>query len=188
MPFFFIGDENARVIARVRDGEGNRLPVVRKDLKEFQLIERGGPDRWSLVVPYRPQVRLWLRSARGKGERRLAELEGSTALRAASHVLPWLNQFGGKSSEVKNAVKLIEDVGEPERLFVVAPALAGNSRLTRMDSETRLALEMAAHEESERRALEGELMILEEAWRQAEEIAAISDSLLLPKNVDDISV
>lgn len=42
----------------------------------------------------------------------------------------------------------------------------------------RLALEMAAHEESERRALEGELSDLEEAWREADEIATIADALL----------
>jgi hypothetical protein len=42
----------------------------------------------------------------------------------------------------------------------------------------RLALEMAAHEESERRALEGELLDLEEAWREADEIATIADALL----------
>ncbi|HJU75018.1 MAG TPA: hypothetical protein VJ717_14840 [Gemmatimonadaceae bacterium] len=41
----------------------------------------------------------------------------------------------------------------------------------------RLALEMAAHEESERRALEGELEELEEAWREADEIATIADAL-----------
>ncbi|HUH13106.1 MAG TPA: hypothetical protein VMK65_08345 [Longimicrobiales bacterium] len=40
-----------------------------------------------------------------------------------------------------------------------------------------LALEMALHEESERRALEGELAELEEAWREAEEIAGIADAL-----------
>jgi hypothetical protein len=42
----------------------------------------------------------------------------------------------------------------------------------------RLALEMAANEDSERRALRGELAQLEEAWREAEEIAAIADHLL----------
>jgi hypothetical protein len=42
----------------------------------------------------------------------------------------------------------------------------------------RLALEMAAHEESERRALEGELLELEEAWREADEIATIADALI----------
>ena len=40
---------------------------------------------------------------------------------------------------------------------------------------------MALHEEDERRALEGELWRLEQAWREAEEIAGIADNLLLPK-------
>ncbi len=44
----------------------------------------------------------------------------------------------------------------------------------------RLALEMAANEDAERRALEGELAELEAAWREAEEIAAIADTLLVP--------
>jgi len=43
----------------------------------------------------------------------------------------------------------------------------------------RLALEMAAHEDGERRAMEGELALLELAWREAEEVAAIADSLPL---------
>ena len=42
----------------------------------------------------------------------------------------------------------------------------------------RLALEMAAHEESERRALDGELAELAAAWREADEIATIADALL----------
>jgi hypothetical protein len=42
----------------------------------------------------------------------------------------------------------------------------------------RLALEMAAHEETERRALEGELEDLAAAWREADEIASIADALL----------
>ncbi|HEV8214332.1 MAG TPA: hypothetical protein VGP95_00815, partial [Gemmatimonadaceae bacterium] len=49
----------------------------------------------------------------------------------------------------------------------------------------RLALEMASHEENERRALEGELHLLESAWRDAEEIAAIADGLLLPDETGD---
>jgi polyribonucleotide nucleotidyltransferase len=38
---------------------------------------------------------------------------------------------------------------------------------------------MAAHEEAERRALDGELALLEAAWRQAEEIASIADDLIV---------
>jgi hypothetical protein len=45
---------------------------------------------------------------------------------------------------------------------------------------TRLALEMALHEEQERRALAGELVELELAWREAEEVAAIADNLFVP--------
>lgn len=43
---------------------------------------------------------------------------------------------------------------------------------------------MALHEEQERRALEGELWMLERAWREAEEIAAISDNLLVRKSAE----
>jgi hypothetical protein len=41
----------------------------------------------------------------------------------------------------------------------------------------RLALEMAANEDIERRALEGELAALSAAWKEAEEIATIADEL-----------
>jgi hypothetical protein len=37
----------------------------------------------------------------------------------------------------------------------------------------KLALEMATTDDAERRALDGEIAVLEEAWREAEEIAAI---------------
>lgn len=46
-----------------------------------------------------------------------------------------------------------------------------------------LALEMALHEESERVALRGDLAALEAAWREAEELAAIADGLLVPSTL-----
>jgi hypothetical protein len=49
--------------------------------------------------------------------------------------------------------------------------------LPRLPLVDRLALEMAANEDAERRALQGELALLEQAWRDAEEIAAIADAL-----------
>ena len=63
--------------------------------------------------------------------------------------------------------------------------LSGPGWVRKMPKPTRLALEMALHEEQERRALEGELAQLELAWREAEEIAAIADNLLLPEHTDD---
>jgi hypothetical protein len=52
--------------------------------------------------------------------------------------------------------------------------------LGRLPAPRRLALEMALHEVSERRAIEGELSALEAAWKEAEDIAGIADDLLLP--------
>jgi hypothetical protein len=53
--------------------------------------------------------------------------------------------------------------------------------LPRLPLVDRLALEMAANEDAERRALEGELAALQAAWRGAEEIAAIADGMFLER-------
>jgi hypothetical protein len=55
--------------------------------------------------------------------------------------------------------------------------------LHRLPRVQRLALEMALHETTEQHALDDELNLLERAWREAEEIAAISDDLLTPEHV-----
>ena len=49
----------------------------------------------------------------------------------------------------------------------------------------RLALEMALHEESERRAMDGELAALELAWAEAEQIAKIADDMFLPASMNE---
>ena len=54
--------------------------------------------------------------------------------------------------------------------------------LPRLPLVDRLALEMAANEDVERRALEGELSLLESAWKGAEAIAAIADRLFLDRS------
>ena len=114
---------------------------------------------------------------------------GETAVTAAGLILPKINAFGGSSLQVKNAVKRIELAGSADRLFKRTiphgPEFADVYPIKRMEPDVRLALEMAAHEETERRALEGELSILEAAWREAEEIADISDRLLIPKGVEE---
>ena len=123
-------------------------------------------------------------------------LEGEAAVRAAGALLPLVNRSGGSAADVQRAVGIVEEAESPERLFAsAARTLAarsgsgfGDSRrrtaLKRVPLATRLALEMAAHEETERRALEGELYLLEEAWQQAEEIAAIADDMFLPPSID----
>ena len=51
--------------------------------------------------------------------------------------------------------------------------------LFRLPAVDRLALEMAANEDVERRAMHGELDDLRAAWRDAEEIAAIADEMFI---------
>ena len=53
----------------------------------------------------------------------------------------------------------------------------GHTPLFRLPSVDRLALEMASNEDVERRALTGELVDLLDAWKEAEEIAAIADDM-----------
>ncbi|MGH7618779.1 MAG: hypothetical protein ACREPM_16280 [Gemmatimonadaceae bacterium] len=118
-------------------------------------------------------------------------LRGDSALRAAGSLLPAINRSGAKRAEVDDAVRIISTLGEPSKLFERyatqdvplskrRTAYGGPGHvLASLPKEIRLALEMATHEDSERRALDGELAVLETAWRDAEEIAAISDDLVV---------
>ncbi len=56
--------------------------------------------------------------------------------------------------------------------------------LQSLKSATRITLEMALHEEQERRAIRGELHILEAVWREAEEIASIAVNMFVPEETD----
>jgi hypothetical protein len=193
--FLWIGYRR-RIVARVATADGKVLPVAREDIKEVRLITRDTPEGWILSVPYRTGImeyEPWRTIASHEGE--TTELRGPEAIRAAGKILPKVNVYGGTSSRVRDAVGLIEEAGHPERFFRVAarkvecvpsPIFDKDiSVVQNMRSDVRLALEMAAHEESERRALEGELRALEEEWRQAELIAAIADRLLIPQQIEE---
>ena len=114
-------------------------------------------------------------------------LTGEAAIRAAGMILPAVNWGGARKTEVATATNLVECAKSVDDLFttVVQQRPARSARLDAFDAPLRLALEMAAHEESERRALEGELALLEAAWKDAEEIAAIADNLLLPSSIEE---
>jgi hypothetical protein len=135
--------------------------------------------------------RLWVVCSRA-----LTVLSGDDALRAAGQLLPKLNAAGARAPQVQSAVRLIEEVGDPVKMVAIQAARGRPSPRSRrtparglaigeLSTEVRVALEMAAHEEAERRALEGELALLEEAWRDAEEIAAIADDMFLPEGTAD---
>jgi hypothetical protein len=166
---------------RLVDVERIRLTVQHDTLQlSVPVVPQGGASPW------------W----RYRKMRETRILEGEAAVRAAGALLPLVNRSGGSAADVQRAVSIVEEAESPERLFEsAARTLAarsgsgfGNPRrrtsLKRVPLATRLALEMAAHEETERRALEGELHLLEEAWQNAEEIAAIADDMFLPQSVD----
>lgn len=50
-----------------------------------------------------------------------------------------------------------------------------------LPTHERLALEMAVHDQRERRFLEGELALLEHEWHEAEELAGIVDQIITPR-------
>ena len=168
------GSEDA-IVARIPYEDiqhAQRVAAVRR--RDLGDIRFGSAGDGSLLL-----------SLRVRGD--TVHLTGEEAERGAGYILPAINWAGAEKSEVEHAVRLIEDSQKPPSEFVheVARQAGGGRRLQELPSASRLALEMASHEESERRAMEGELALLEAAWRQAEEIAKIADNLLVPPSVDE---
>jgi hypothetical protein len=193
--------QQRRVRARLRVPDFDMPVGVRlKQLNRVALVREG--DRWGLRVAYEPGRGTPVELSNGRklqasswntpAPERTTLLWGDAALDAAGKLLPALNASGAKRTEVSAAVDLMGDAPEPSTLFARYAAgpkaspldRVGEQALAQLPQAVRLALEMATHEQSERRALEGELAILEEAWRQAEEIAAISDNLFVSSETE----
>ena len=182
-----------RVIARVHDSDSNLLVVRGADVRQTVMLKPTGHDPWGLRIKHRPhsdRAIPWWRYAKDQGE---TDIRGEDAMRAAAQLLPALNATGASSKQVKDAVVLATEYPDPSTVFDRAARLAATKRswndfgkgamLSLIPPDLRLALEMVSHEESERRALEGELYLLEEAWKEAEEIAGISDDMFLPVDI-----
>jgi hypothetical protein len=117
------------------------------------------------------------------------DLDAAHAVQVASPLLARLNLRGGSSSQVAEATRRITDAGDAERYIRASSALRQVRRrknaifwdddvgVLGLTGTERLALEIAMNEDAERQAMQGELDALEEAWRDAEEIAAIADRL-----------
>jgi hypothetical protein len=110
-------------------------------------------------------------------------LRGGDAERVLGRAMVRRNRRGAPPAWVRAAVDRLADAGSAAAFLAgvarsgaaVGAAWAGTHRA--LPDEDALALEMALHEETERRALHGELALLRAAWREAEEIAAIADGL-----------
>jgi hypothetical protein len=184
------------VVAKIQT-EGHGIVQVRRRHLGETLLDRTEDG----------QMALELRFKNGK-----ARFVGREAERVASIIIPKVNRYGGSKQTISDAVQQIERSGGSEGyLSQLADTWSVTTRSTftrdltgsrgvfrrkqnrkamkeglfALPREQRLALEMALHEEVERRAMHGELTELEAAWRSAEEIAGISDSLLVPPTVDE---
>ena len=180
---------------------GNPRSVVARIRTEDQQILRvrlGHLSETSLEPGTLAPIAVDLRHETGRWR-----FEGPEAMRVASTLMPKVNRYGGTKQTITEAVSALEERHGSEGFLdalsqtarvTTRPGPRRMRRLTIMQDMPdhglfgltpvqRLAFEMALHEEAERRAMEGELEELERAWREAEEIAAISDDLLLPAGV-----
>jgi hypothetical protein len=195
-----------RVRARLRLPGATEPVLLRgKQLSRVSIV--AAEDGWNLRVPYAlpsdaPRV---LRSGQlfrpgplsnVPDQTGSAILTGDEAVQVARQLLPTINAKGARASTVSSAVDLLEETPDARELFgryTTVPRTPGRASprkprdgtpgacIMQLPAPVRLALEMIANEESERRALEGELAELESAWRDAEEIAAIADDMFLPE-------
>lgn len=142
------GEPARRVVARAMT-DYNRGGATRRAVENaLQMMDdAGGPDRV-------------LADAAALG---VAVTRGTTSLLRLA-AAPWRVAARGPAAA---------PIGEAMKRTVWYTA----DRLPRLGYAAALALEIALNEESERRALEGELAVLEAAWREAEAIARIADAL-----------
>jgi hypothetical protein len=130
-------------------------------------------------------------------------LNGAAARGTLARVLVHVNVSGAPRPRTREAVAALERAGAADEYLarlVSRGALGfvrrfGRLRLVRQDGAApsaplakveTLALEMALHDRAERQALGGDLQALEDAWREADEIARIADALpddVLPGDV-----
>ena len=183
-----------RVVTRVPTVFTDRAPVTIAQLANTLLTWRHEEDRWEVELPRRSislERRLFAEIGDPRETHEMMTLRGAAAERALRLLLPHVNAGGGSRGDVSDAVHMIEHTPDVERLIRNTAKFHGSGlrsrdpiRLAKLPVHVRLALEMSVHEESERRALEGELHVLAAAWKEAEEIAAIADDMFLPQSVD----
>lgn len=167
-------------------------------------LVKGGPGGWGVDVGYtvlrrpddpRPLPGWFTPSWDGEGKNEMGRLQlyGADTFPLLRWAMPRANRAGASRATIADGVRLIEDAGGPDtypvwaaqrvREWAARSSFGDTGALDAIPAPARLAFEMALHEDSERRAMEGELASLEQAWRDAEQVAAIADNLLVPLSV-----
>ena len=177
---------------------GAEVHIQARHLRGARLIGGSGADGLRLVLP-RTTALLRDTASVQYVPGPCVTLEGVTAKTVLSRALVQVNRRGAPQKQLRQALELLAGAGSAQvcierigGLVMSGQATLGfRSRFGRLlmereDAATAaqpapgvaaLALEMALHEEAERRALEAELTALKACWREAEEIAEIADAL-----------
>lgn len=181
-----------RIVARIPNPGGDPILLRQGDVELAIMLPATAREPWGLQLQHhvsRDVGRPWWHYDKQTAS---TEIRGEQALRIAALLLPRVNETAASGRNVKQAVALVEEYRDPARVFDSAARVAQapswndfneRGRMDKLHPALRLALEMVSHEDAERRALEGELRLLEDAWREAEEIAAIADDLFLPPSI-----
>jgi hypothetical protein len=202
--------DNARAIRVPHDGK--ELLVNREELKQTVLVPTADAQGWGLILKHswgrftltgedavRATTRLLTR-ANGAGAGRRAVSSAVSVLGTGETVTHALRDIalrtellsdahrGHMSRFIAEAEFASAGVGGGGALFLSQRGRSPHinpASLALMPDTDRLAFEMALHEERERRAMAGELAPLLNAWREADQVAAIADGLLVPTVVGD---
>jgi hypothetical protein len=169
------------IVGTVQNTRGETLQIRRLHLRRTRWRIDDDTGEPSLAIGFK---------------RGVVTLRGEEARRQAGLLVVHANRRGGTRDQIRRAVDRIQEAGTAEAVVHTLatrqplPHFSSKKSLDKSDAfglsaDRRLAFEMALHEEQERRALEGELKMLEAAWQNAEEIAHIADNLLVPETTEE---
>lgn len=187
-----------RIVFRQQSGSGDGAAVTAGDLDDLELRIPGVRNEPTLVLELTREAEssLFRRNTR-------VGVEGPEMMTLAGLAMARHNRTAGRPEHLQEAVELLDRAGNPFADPADAEAWLdlqarrtgerypptgfwrGRLHLWRLDTPMRLALEMAAHEETERLYLASHLSLLEAAWREAEVVARIADDLLVPGWIRD---
>ena len=176
---------NGRIVHRVTpaDGADGRELVIRRWHVPGMHLEATPAGGLAVVVRDVSRKEPGWRGDVNRRSKDVAIITGEQAHALLARSMVRVNRSGATRDLLKEADRILAEAGSADRIIREA-AIGGAALGKRAGSDPRvlkgpaaLAFEMALNETAERHALEGELAALEQAWKEAEEIAAIADSL-----------
>ena len=181
----------------VRDGAGQQLRLSAWDASRTEMAAQTD-DSWTLRIAHRiidpagPVLSALGKKSLVRFAFSYREVSGIAARSALATMLPTVNVGGGGANEISDAVTALSNQRSLADSFLNRDDRDGSTTtkstptpLGRLPGRYRLALEMSLHEEDERRALQGEMALLEARWKEAEAIAAIADEMFLPVDIEE---